>query len=182
MFLSKVKDRKGFMSIEAVLGMMVVLMVIVLGIGFFSYMIPKQGIEQEVNLLGRMAKMNGGLTESDVDAFVDEMEDRHYKEEDVKVEITLKDSTGVPTTYENANGIVNPLDIDCKLTDKICQNQTPEAEQKYVKREAQLIMEIRAEMPSNKQGLLGAFWFFNVNDDTVSDTYVFKERVMSERH
>lgn len=180
MIFNKLKNTKGFMSLEAILSMGVIFMVIVLGIGFFSYMMPKQGIEQEVNLLGRLAKMNGGLTKEDVDAFKAEMVSRKYKIEDVKVEILLKDSTGVPTTYESANGNVNPLSIDCKLIDEDCP--IPETEQRYVKREAQLIMEIRAEMPSNKQGLLGAFWFFNVNDDSLSDSYVFKERVMSERY
>lgn len=176
MFLNRLKGTKGFMSLEAILAMGVVFMVIILGIGFFSYMMPKQGIEQEVNLLGRLAKMNGGLTVADVQAFKGEMKKRGYEENEVKLDIQLKTSTSVPFTGATLDG-VSPLAITGKANE--VQTGTPH---KYIHRSEQLIMEIRAEMPSNKQGLLGAFWFFNVNEDSVSDSYVFKERVMSERH
>lgn len=177
--INKLKNNKGFMSVEAILGMGVLLMVLVLCIGFFSYMMPRQGIEQEVNLLGRMAKMNGGLTTQDVTAFKKNMEKREYKKEDVKLTMTLKDSEGNVQTQVDGK-YINPLAITCKINDKNCL--VPEENQLYVKRDSQLIMEIRAEMPSNKKGLLGAFGFFSVDKDAVSDSYVFKERVMSERY
>lgn len=178
--INKLKNNKGFMSVEAIIGLGVMLMVIVLGIGFFSYMMPRQGIEQEVNLLGRIAKMNGGLTPQDVTAFKKNMEKRDYKPEDVKLTMTLKDVNGTPQSVSVGGIYVDPLAITCKANDTSCS--IPEANQLYVKRNSQLIMEIRAEMPSNKKGLLGAFGFFNVEDDAVSDSYVFKERVMSERY
>lgn len=176
MLLAKLKNRKGFMSIEAILGMSAVLMVILLGIGFFSYMMPKQGIEQEVNLLGRLAKMNGGLTEDDVKAFKEEMKIRKYEEDEVKLDIQLKTSTGAPVSVAETRDKISPLAITGKANE--AGNQT----HKYIHRSEQLIIEIRAEMPSNKKGLLGALWFFNIDGDSVSDTYVFKERVISERH
>jgi hypothetical protein len=179
MILNRLKDTKGFMSLEAILGMGVILMVIVLGIGFFSYMMPKQGIEQEVNLLGRLAKMNGGLTVQDVQAFKGEMAKRGYEDNEVKLDIQLKTSTGVPVMVADTVDKISPLAITGKANATPLAGNPPHL---YIHRSEQLIMEIRAEMPSNKQGLLGAFWFFNVDDDSVSDSYVFKERVMSERH
>lgn len=180
MILNRLKNTRGFMSIEAIMGLAVMLMVIVLGIGFFTYMIPKQGIEQEVNLLGRVAKMNGGLTTQDVTAFKKNMEKRGYDQQDVKLTMVLKDVNGTPQSYSKGGIYVDPLNITCKTNDTACS--VPDSNQLYVKRNAQLIMEVRAEMPANKKGLLGAFGFFSVKEDTVSDTYVFKERVMSERY
>lgn len=174
MISKKLKSNKGFMSIEAIMGMAVILMVIVLGIGFFSYMVPKQGIEQEVNLLGRLAKMNGGLTTQDVTAFKTEMEKRGYAKTDVTVDIQLKNSAGTTVAVSSTRDKVSPLAITGKAN--------VAGTHKYIHRDEQLIMEIKAVMPANKKGLLGAFWFFNVNDDSVADNYVFKERVMSERH
>lgn len=164
------------MSLDAIISMGAVLMVIVLGIGFFTYMMPKQGIEQEVNLLGRLAKMNGGLTTGDVQAFKGEMEKRGYTADEVDVDIQLKSSSGFDVEVWDTEDKTSPLEITGKA------NEADSSSHNYIHRSEQLIMEIRVEMPANKQGLLGAFWFFNTNENSVSDNYVFKERVMSERH
>lgn len=185
--MKKVWNSKGFMSLDAIISMGVVLMVIILGIGFFTYMMPKQAIESEVNLLGRMAKMNGGLTAKDVTDFQDKLvRERGYTKENIKVDMVLKNSSGVVTTYKNKAGLtVNPKAITCKSTAYTTTSQGCTDAQKatalYVNRAAQLIMEIRVETPANKKGLLGAFGFFGMGDDSLSDTYVFKERIMSER-
>lgn len=187
----KIRNTKGFMSLEAIGAMTVVLMVIILGIGFFTYMMPKQQIEQEVNLLGRMAKMNGGLTAKDVTDFKNKMlTDRGYPLDKVKVTMVLKDSAGTVRTYVNNGVSVNPLNITCKYnpnnTPRTTSNQFCDSnlhpKPLYVNRTAQLIMEIRVETPANKKGLLGALGFLSADKNGVSDVYVFKERVMSERH
>lgn len=187
--LKNIQNTKGFMSLDAIIAMGFVLMVVILGIGFFTYMMPKQAIEQEVNLLGRMAKMNGGLTAKDVTDFKTKLStERGFAKEKIKVEMVLKDSTGAVRTFVNKNNTtVNPLSITCKdIKNNINSSSqnctTAHTNPLYVSRGSQLIMEIKVETPANKKGLLGALGFLSVNENKVSDVYVFKERVMSERH
>lgn len=170
MIRKRIENSKGFMSVEAIIAMGVVLMVIVLGIGFFTYMMPKQAIEQEVNLLGRMAKMNGGLTAGDISNFKKTMEEtRQYAQSDINIEVMAINSSGAKQLAPT---------VECKdVAGVTCPAGTP-----YVKRNEQKIIEITVTMPSKNQGLMGALGFFNVNKDKASQGYVFKERVMSERY
>lgn len=170
MIRKRIKNSKGFMSIEAIIAMGVVLMVIVLGIGFFTYMMPKQAIEQEVNLLGRMAKMNGGLTAGDMANFKETMEENlKYTQSDIDIEVMAINSSGAKQ--------LAPTVICKDVAGVACPAGTP-----YVKRNEQKIIEITVTMPAKNQGLLAALSFFNANKDKAEQGYVFKERVMSERY
>lgn len=175
----KLKNQKGFMSVEALFGLTAILMALILVIGFFTYMIPRQQMEQEVNLLGRTAKLNGGLTVGQVANFKKNFEKFGYTSAELQDSVTvkLKDFSGEPLRTATAMG----------LTDKTVQEipfkaSEDEAGAVYVQRGEEVLMEIRVEVPAKKQGLMGAMSFFNMGKDTVSDTYVFKERVLSERN
>ena len=56
------KNRRGSFAIEAVLSLTVVLFVVITCIGWYNYMIPRQGLEKQIHLLGQKAKIQGGLT------------------------------------------------------------------------------------------------------------------------
>lgn len=177
--IDKLKNRNGFMSVEALFGLTAILMVIILAIGFFTYMIPRQQLEQEVNILARTAKLNGGLTDTQVNNFKKNLESYGYKEDELKdsVSIRLTDLSGETITSTVLN-VEDPLDISHS------RNEPETEEPRYIKRSEDIIMEVRVEVPAKKQGLMGVFGFFDIgeDEDPLSDNYVFKERVVSERN
>lgn len=165
----KLKNEKGFMSIEAVMAMATILMIVLLGVGLFTYMMPRQAIEEELHLLGRTAKMQGGLTDSDVNQFKENMKKRGMVEDknidDVKVIVNLETTSGEPFPgYESRPNIINTI-----------------VNRGYGKKEAgqYAVMKIRVEVPANKSGIKGAMSFFG-GDEDLPDAYVFSERIMSE--
>ncbi|WP_242249215.1 hypothetical protein [Bacillus cereus group sp. BfR-BA-01328] len=156
---------RGFVSIEAVVSMSAILIVVFLGIGFISYMYPKLTLEKEVHLLAQKAKVQGGLTNqqsepinSDLEIFYKKMQEKGYKREDVKV---------VAKTYTGGLNCIGVTPINGEGLN-------------YIKKDSKDPIEITVTLPANKQGLLGAFAFFNYKDKT-SNVYIFKETVMSER-
>lgn len=165
MIKNKLTNKKGFMSIEAIMSMAVVLMVVVLSIGFFTYMIPRQAIEEEVHLLGRIAKMEGTLTVTDVGEFQKNMVDRNLAkdENEVTVEIFKENTSGTVST-------LLPLGTKVSRGDRESFNHV----------ESYVVLKVVATVPAKKTGVVGALNFFNVNSDGLSDKYVFSERIMSE--
>ncbi|AJD93440.1 hypothetical protein JMA_41230 (plasmid) [Jeotgalibacillus malaysiensis] len=181
--IERLKNKNGFMSVEALFGLTAILMVIILAIGFFTYMIPRQQLEQEVNILARTAKLNGGLTTQQVEDFKQNLESYGYKKEELTdaVTIQLEDFSGAEFSDDRFTEMgLNNLSV-VAIPMKRSEGDSADGA-RYVKRSEEVIMEVRVEVPAKKQGLMGAFWFFDVEDDTVSDTYVLKERVVSERN
>jgi hypothetical protein len=172
MIKNKLANKKGFMSVEAIMSMAVVLMVVVLGIGFFTYMIPRQAIEEEVHLLGRIAKMEGRLTSDDVEHFRNNMIKRGLATEDnrseVKVEV-LKEST---------SGEVSEKVIISEDGERVMRGEKIKIN--GVDSPHYAVLHVVATVPAKKEGIVGALGFFNVNSDGLSDNYVFSERIMSE--
>lgn len=166
----KLKNEKGFMSIEAIMAMATILMIVLLGVGLFTYMMPRQAIEEEVHLLGRTAKMQGGLTDGDVNQFKENMKKRGMVEDenldDVKVTLNLETTAGEPFPLEGYNQ-------DMVGKSPIPRGFGKEQVGQYA------VMKVRVEVPANKAGLSGAMSFFG-GDEDLPDAYVFSERVMSE--
>ncbi|WP_214688386.1 MULTISPECIES: hypothetical protein [unclassified Exiguobacterium] len=167
----RVRKEDGFLSIEAVMSMAIVLMVILFGIGMFTYMIPRQAIEEEVHLLGRTAKMQGGLTVEDVEGFKQNMKKRGMvKDEnldDVTVTINLERTSGEAFPgYEDRRNMVGVV---------IPRGFGKEQAGEYA------VMKLKVEVPANKMGISGVVSFFGINDD-LPDKYVLSERIMSEHY
>ena len=159
---NKWNNEKGFMSIEAIMGMATILMVILLGIGFFSYLIPRQAIEEEVHLVGRVVKMQGGYTATDVEGFRANMVKRGM----VKTE--TKDKVIVKVYLENTAG------------QRIRELAPGEKIPRGFKSSGQfVVMKLYVEVPANKTGINGALTFFSTAE-SLSDKHVFSERIMSE--
>lgn len=160
----KLKNEKGFMSIEAIMGMATILMVILLGIGFFTYMMPRQAIEEEVHLTGRLVKMQGGLTAIDVQNFQENMKKRGMvtdeNKDDVVVKLILEDTAG------NQRGEFIPGSAPIQRGETYNDGTFK-------------VMKLLVEVPANTSALDGAMSFFG-GGDGLSDKHVFSERIMSE--
>lgn len=163
----KMKNEKGFMSIEAVMGMATILMVIVLGVGFFTYMIPRQAIEEEVHVMGRLVKMQGELKTTDVQNFQENMVKRGMvkstNKSKVVVKLVLEDTSG------NQMGALTPgVSPPIQRGEKFAGGGFK-------------VMKLIVKVPANKAGINGAMSFFG-NGESLSDNHVFSERIMSEHY
>jgi len=147
------------------MGMATTLMVILLGIGFFTYLAPKQALEEEVHVLGRMAKIQGGLTPANISDFRKNMVDRGMvtdaKKTDVVVKVLLEDASG-NQRGEFTPGVTPAIQRGEKFDDGSFK-----------------IMKVIVKVPAKKQGINGVSTFFG-GSKGLSDNYVFSERIMSE--
>lgn len=150
-----IKLKKGFISIETIVALSVVLIFMLLFIAILTYHYPRIMLEKEVQTLAQIAKIQGGLTdsssaiESDVDVFKDRLEKIGYNRD--KIEITAQT---IPGRF-NAIG-VTPL------------NGTGN---NYIKRNTKELIEIVVKVPASKYII-----FFKMKN-----TYVIREIVGSER-
>lgn len=164
--IKKKLNQKGFMSIEAIMSMSVVLMVIVLGVSIFSYMIPRQAIEEDVHLLGRVAKMEGTLSDVQKIEFQDKMVSRGLAKTrtDVTVELYKESTSGLCSSLLSPATKVQRGD---KYTTAPCAGSYS-------------VLKVVAKVPAKKNAVSATLGFFGVDSSPLSNDYVFEERVMSE--
>ena len=161
--LKKKLDKRGFVSIEAIIAVSSALMVILVGIGFFTLMFPRILLQQETHQLAQKAKIQGGLTtadtqpvDSDLTLFLDRLEAIGYNREDVVVSVV--------TSPGNVDALgVTPLHAEGDS---------------YVSRDSDEIMHIRVEVPANI-AINAPLSFFG--SSKAGNTYRVMETVMSER-
>lgn len=159
MFLKKIfKSRKGFVSIESIFPITLVLIFIVFFVSLLSYNLPKITMEKEVQLLSQLCKIHGGLTEEDVNTFLERMKEKGISADEINITAVTEQSN------LNAMG-VSPMDSN---------------DGNYIKRESGEIIEIKVEIPANKSVFNFVLKFFGIKN-TISDKYVFREVVVSER-
>lgn len=72
------KKKKGYISIEAIFGMTALLMIVLLIVGLFTYMYPRQTLEKHVHILAQEAKVTGGLTTEQIDDFQSTLTDMGF--------------------------------------------------------------------------------------------------------
>lgn len=88
--LKSLRNKKGFITIDAILSLGVALIFFLLFLGVMFLMIPKFTMQGDVHTLAQLARIQGGLYESDIDEF----KTRISKETGAKVEdihVVLKD-------------------------------------------------------------------------------------------
>lgn len=167
MLWKKIKNKKGFLSIEAILAVSTALMVILVALGFYTMLYPRIMLQLETHSLAQKAKLQGGLTDmtslaldSDVELFKDRLEELGYERGDVIVEAVTQPGNmlamGVTPLYESGTN--------------------------YIKRDSNETIRIIVKVPSN--GTIKApLSFFNNQEaiDKVPDYYTIVESVMSER-
>lgn len=165
--IKRTKNKKGFISIEALAPLTALLAFMVLGMGLYFYMVPKTILSDEVQVLANTAKMQGGLTtpesdksgKDDITLFKNKMKELGYDESKVNVTAFTKPDNSpamgvTPLTLPGAN---------------------------YIKRESKQRIEITVEVPSKKTVLGTAFYLLGMKDK-LSDKYVVQKTVMSERY
>lgn len=158
-----IKSKKGFVSVEAILSMSLVLIVFLIIIGFFVSIVPRISLQSEVHALTQKAKLQGGLTDassesvgSDVEKFKDALVSKGYSRDSIEI-----------TAFTKPSGIgalgVTPLDVEGS---------------NYVKRGTDELIYIIVSVP-DRSFINAPLKFFGLNGG--AKTISFVETVMSER-
>ena len=171
------KNRRGSFAIEAVLSLTVVLFVVITCIGWYNYMIPRQGLEKQIHLLGQKAKIQGGLTATP--ALLSATSYGNLSTADLQTDLgmflkTIKDMghdlSKVKVTCKSNISNQNCLGVDGYKTSGT----------NYLKRQDMEMMIIQVEIPA-KTGLLSMAKGFFGNTGLIPERHIFSEAVMSER-
>lgn len=171
------KNQKGTVAIEAVISMSVVLFILTLTIGWYNYMIPRQGLEKQIHLLGQKAKIQGGLTATP--ALINASSYGTLSNADLQTDLGL-----FLKTIQDMGHDISKVKITCKsnVTNKNCLGVDSYRSNgsNYLKRQDMDMMIITVEIPA-KTGLLSMAKGFFGNTGLIPERYVFSEAVMSER-
>lgn len=159
------QNKKGFVSIEAIISMATFLIMFVMCIGFYVYTMPKLTLEKEVHLLAQKAKIQGGLTYEDVDIFKENLKLKGYNPDEITVNaVTVKGSGG-------AVGGASAIGVDGINVDNATN---------YIKRSEVTPIEISVSVPANTKLLKGPLSHM-LSTKALNDKYYFRETVLSER-
>lgn len=160
------RNRKGGFAIEAILSMAFVVMMLVMAIGYYSYMMPREALVREVQLLAQKAKIQGGLTGdatgsilgTDTEMFFASMEARGFDRDNIV------------------------LTCETRVAKRNCLDVTPIGSKgdRYIQRDDMEVMVIRAEIPV-QSSLLGLTQVFFGTIQMVPEQYLLQESIMSER-
>lgn len=110
--LNSLKNKKGFITIDAILSLGVALIFFLLFLGIMFLMIPKFTMQGDVHTLAQLARIQGGLYESDINDFKEKIS----KETGAKVEeihVVLKDKDD--NRYDNITDSDYASHVDGKL-------------------------------------------------------------------
>jgi len=165
-----IEAKKGSFSLEAVIAMMFVLMLIWLGVAYYTYLTPRQVLTQEVHNLATIAKLQGGLTESDIERFKNRLVDKGYVPENKMNKIV------VTAVAEDEYGNVKNVTSVVPLSEGY--NDDPNA---YSHRNSKEIITVTAKIPAKIHFLKVMLNFWDNEPKEAMHEYTFQETVMSER-
>lgn len=167
---SFLKNNRGSFSLEAVISMMFLLFLIWLGVAYYTYMTPQQVLTQEVHALATTAKLQGGLTDLDVERFKDRLIEKGYVPEDKRDEIII--TAVAEDEYGNEKTVLPVLPLSEGYSDD------PHA---YSHRGSKEIITVTAKIPAKIHFLKVVLNIWDSEPTEGMYHYVFQETVMSER-
>jgi hypothetical protein len=159
------KNKKAFVSIEAIIATSTALMVVLVAIGFFTLIYPRVMLQMETHNLAQKAKIQGGLTneisqpvDSDIALFKKRLVELGYDESQIEITATTKPG--------NINAIgVTPL---------------KDGGSNYIKRDSKELIHIVIRVPANTS-IKAPLGFFGNDGSNINEKYTIVETVMSER-
>lgn len=152
--INKLNNKKGFITIDAILALATALAFAFLFLGLMFLMIPKFTMQGEVHSLAQLARIQGGLYEKDVEKF--------------KAEIS--ESTGAP--LESIHVVLKNEETNVQY-DKLADGQ-------YAKHGNGEILQLYVIVPTNKF-IQAPLKFFGMKNVENLEYYNFQETVVSEK-
>lgn len=155
-----IKNKNGYLSIEAVVIIAIFMIFLLLFIAFYTYMFPQQQLQEEVKTLASVCERHGGLTATDISEFEDSLQKYQWVANSslpIVVHAVTPDgtaATGVtPVGTEGTN---------------------------YISRDSDKVITLLVQIPAYSHFLNGMMSVFN--SKSIGDYYVFSYRVVSERY
>jgi len=162
--LRKLKQKKGYTSVESVFAIVAIMMLLLVIIGLFCYTYPRQALEKQVHLLAQQAKVTGGLTYGQVSDFKETISDMGY-------------NANVSAYVKGVDRVV--LNVAPRNTSySACMNTA--VYNPYVKRDSGQKIVITVSINANDGLLKGPLEFFGAS--MFPENYTLTETVMSERN
>lgn len=160
-----VSNKRGFISVEAIISLVAILFVMLLALGFYGYMHPKIMLEKEVQTLAQKAKQQGGLTDKT----------SQPTKSDVEIFLTDLQKMGYDTNKVTITAVTDPGDLNCIGVTPLGSDGS-----NYLKRDSKKTVVITAKIPSHKEGIIAPLRYFGIFTGP-NDFYYIRETVMSER-
>lgn len=158
-------NKKGVVSIEAILSLTVALMIILFTFGFFTLIYPKIMLQTAVNNLAQDAKITGGLTDPSSQPV-----DSQLAQFDQEMQ-----SLGYPSNQVQVTAVAEPGDINAMGVSPLGSSGT-----NYIHRDSGEMIYITVTLPANRS-IVAPMSFFGDSGNAVPNHYVIQETVMSER-
>ena len=150
------KNKKGYISIEAVIAYSVLLIFTLLIMSFFVYAYSSISVSDQTYSLRILATKHGGLTSDDIDLFVTQIENMGYMQNKTEtIQITLEDKYG--NSY---------LNID---------------DTSYLSSSEDNHLILKVNVPANNEFLNSILIGFDINNLT-GHNYSFSYLVVSEKY
>ncbi len=172
--INRLKEKKGSFSLEAVWAMSGVLMITFLGISYFTYLVPRQMLTQEVHSLAQTAKIQGGLTDetsepgsSDVERFKESLSEKGFDADHVTV-------TAEASKMVNDQKVVRNVMGAEPLSDGYVANSI------YSHRDSKEVITVHVTIPA-KMSFINAMTKYWTGHNSDLGDYEFSETIMSER-
>lgn len=173
----KLKRKNGSVALEATIAGGALLMVFILIIGYFTYLYPRYMVDLEVQSLAHSVKMDGKLTESDKQIFMQNMLNRGYESSEVQITVLANE---VKPTPEN-DPSKTQLDAQLAVTGESVDEGVNGEHTRMVERNNGQIY-IRVEVPANDSFLSGGLNFFNTELKDSLKTYTVERYIASEAY
>jgi len=93
MTLKRLSEKKGAVALETIFGGGFILFLIILFIGFFTYLYPRYMVDLEVQQLSHNVRLDGHLSNDAYETFVLNMQERGYERDQLKRIYTPTDKT-----------------------------------------------------------------------------------------
>ena len=156
------KDKKGYVSIEFLFGMFMIILTMLLITGMFCYFYPRQKLEKEVTILAQHVKVDGGLTNAALADFDGRLEDMGLT---AKVAVYTKSASALNVAPRGTNYAA-------------CMNVA--TYNHFITRASAETIYIEVIVNSNVSFLKGPLKYFGAK--TLPDNYRLVETVLSERN
>lgn len=176
MFKRRLLNKKGSIAIDGILTLSVTMFIVMTILGWYTYLLPRQGLEKQVHLLAQKAKIQGGLTATS------KLLNGQY--ENLTANDLATDLGLFLHTLEEMGHDISKVRVTCQTvtsnTSCLGVSKYGSTGTNYIKRDSLDIMIIRVEIPT-KVTLLAMSKAFFGSDGSLPESYIFSESVMSER-
>ena len=186
---NKKRNTKGAAALEAIIGGTALLMIMVMMVGYFTYLFPRYTLDVQVQNISNTIRLNGGLDWAEYQAFTTKLEKLGYTADDINLsaaELTAlktadeaddKTVSGLQV-YKSTNTTTDGTPIDASELIETSSTDTLDNAERAHRGEENIV--VRLVVPANKNLLKGGMSWFGAMLGEGMNRYEVERVVMSE--